>query len=737
VPPASAVIWGLHVSPDLDTVCYTWAASSTSRRAGASPRDLPRPRPDRAIRRAGVVQLATATSRPTSTAPPPPRGRTLTQITRAIARPRSPARCSPCDQPVRTRSSPRRLARVPGILRAREAQVEVRAWNYAGAAGRPPGAGRPGRAPRPTPSWSALEPDQRRSVRSWPCPDSSRRSRRRGPPLCGQPDRGGDAGVGPAGRLIRGRSSRLGDRRGARYGGWLDLLVFDEQDRALAPGDPVRPARPVVAPLMSSRDAEVALARARGRRARGRARRAMSVIAAVPVKDLVNASSGSCGPLAASGASWRRHARDVLGSARGGAPRLGGGDHHRRGGPGPHPRRGRRVLDRERQPGATPRRWPSRRSRPPRAASRASSPSRATCPGHRRRGGDPLWRARRGPASSSCRRGRASVPTRRSCPAGPMPLTFGEPSFANHLAAARAVGLSHACSSSPGSGSTSTHPTTSRSSSSVAPHAERATAAGLPSGAQRREPGSRARPLRGDRRSKACPRSDAAKSWPAIVEAARRQDTPIQDRDLWCEPEDRLQDRGRVVRLADVSVSDEGRTVADEIGRDPRLVAVILGESRRMSARPRTLLIVETHHGFVSRTRASTSRTWTPTPRVSCPRTPTARRARCAPASGRSPATSWRSSSRTPSGGRGARGSSRRGRLAGIQPIVSYLAQEDPAGHVLPGHHPGLADEAGRSRRAGMGKLDRVPWPSSAARLAARRRSSRALLRDPARDLFR
>jgi hypothetical protein len=46
------------------------------------------------------------------------------------------------------------------------------------------------------------------------------------------------------------------------YGGWLDLLVFDEQDRALASEIRSAGAAPVVAPtLMSSRDAEVTLAR--------------------------------------------------------------------------------------------------------------------------------------------------------------------------------------------------------------------------------------------------------------------------------------------------------------------------------------------------------------------------------------------------------------------------------------------------------------------------------------------
>ena len=74
---------------------------------------------------------------------------------------------------------------------------------------------------------------------------------------------GGDAVSGPAGRLMAGAGLPVSATGVARaYGGWLDLLVFDEQDRALAPEIRSAGAAPVVAPtMMSSRDAEVTLAR--------------------------------------------------------------------------------------------------------------------------------------------------------------------------------------------------------------------------------------------------------------------------------------------------------------------------------------------------------------------------------------------------------------------------------------------------------------------------------------------
>ena len=56
---------------------------------------------------------------------------------------------------------------------------------------------------------------------------------------------------------------------------------------------------------------------------------------------------------------------------------------------------------------------------------------------------------------------------------------------------------------------------------------------------------------------------------------------------------------GRVVRLADVQPGAEARRLAGETGKDPALCEVILGESRKVVRRRRSLLVCETHHGFV------------------------------------------------------------------------------------------------------------------------------------------
>ena len=56
---------------------------------------------------------------------------------------------------------------------------------------------------------------------------------------------------------------------------------------------------------------------------------------------------------------------------------------------------------------------------------------------------------------------------------------------------------------------------------------------------------------------------------------------------------------GRVVRLADVEPGDAARRLADETGKDPALCEVILGESRKVVRRRRSLVVCETHHGFI------------------------------------------------------------------------------------------------------------------------------------------
>src|SRR5262244_4213103 len=85
-----------------------------------------------------------------------------------------------------------------------------------------------------------------------------------------------------------------------------------------------------------------------------------------------------------------------------------------------------------------------------------------------------------------------------------------------------------------------------------------------------------------------------------IADAARAQGTALLAGDLLVVSQKIVsKTEGRIVRLGDVTPSPETRKLAEEIERDPRLVEVILRESRRIVRKDKGVLIVETRHGLV------------------------------------------------------------------------------------------------------------------------------------------
>lgn len=264
-----AEIWGLHVSPDLDTVCYTLGGVIDERK-GWGLTDETFHALDQIAHfgepvwfNLGDRDLATHLHRTRLLR----EGRTLTQITRGIAQALGvTATVLPMsDQPVRTRIlGPDGWLAFQEYFVREKAQVEVRGVNYAGAP-----------VARPAPGvLDALRTADAVLV----CPSNPITSI--GPILAVpglvealratdatvaavSPIVGGDAVSGPAGRLMAAAGLPISATGVARaYGGWLDVLVFDEQDRALAPEIRDAGALPVAAPtMMSSREAEAALAR--------------------------------------------------------------------------------------------------------------------------------------------------------------------------------------------------------------------------------------------------------------------------------------------------------------------------------------------------------------------------------------------------------------------------------------------------------------------------------------------
>src|SRR5213594_2578080 len=85
-----------------------------------------------------------------------------------------------------------------------------------------------------------------------------------------------------------------------------------------------------------------------------------------------------------------------------------------------------------------------------------------------------------------------------------------------------------------------------------------------------------------------------------VVEAAERQSTPVRAGDLLVIGQKIVSKaEGRLVRLADVEPSPIALAMASGLAKDPRLVEVILRESRRVVRMDKGVLITETHHGWI------------------------------------------------------------------------------------------------------------------------------------------
>lgn len=262
------LIWGLHVSPDLDTVCYTLGGVIDERK-GWGLTDETFHALDQIARygepvwfNLGDRDLATHLHRSRLLR----EGRSLTQITRAIAQALGvTATVLPMsDQPVRTRIlGPDGWLAFQEYFVREKAQVSVRQVEYAGAADVRPA---PGVLEAITGADAVLV-----------CPSNPITSV--GPILAVpgivdalrttsaavaavSPIVGGEAVSGPAGRLMASAGlpvSAVGVARA--YAAWLDVLVFDDQDRALGPEIAALGVTPIAAPtIMGSREAEELLA---------------------------------------------------------------------------------------------------------------------------------------------------------------------------------------------------------------------------------------------------------------------------------------------------------------------------------------------------------------------------------------------------------------------------------------------------------------------------------------------
>jgi len=264
-----APVWGLHVSPDLDTVSYTLGGFIDESR-GWGLRDETFRTLGEMVRfgeptwfNLGDRDLATHLHRTRLLR----EGRTLTEITTRIARDLGVrhAVLPMSDQPVSTRIlGPDGWLTFQEYFVREKTQVEVRQVDYAGAAEARP-------APGVLPAIAAADavivcpsnpvtsigpilavPGILQALEATPARV-----------LAVSPIVGGAAVSGPAGRLMAARGlevSALGVA--AAYAPWLDMLMIDTMDAGLAARLEAGGVCPVVAEtIMRGRDEEVALAR--------------------------------------------------------------------------------------------------------------------------------------------------------------------------------------------------------------------------------------------------------------------------------------------------------------------------------------------------------------------------------------------------------------------------------------------------------------------------------------------
>lgn len=333
---------------------------------------------------------------------------------------------------------------------------------------------------------------------------------------------------------------------------------------------------------------------------------------------------------------------------------------------------------------------------------------------------------------------RSGVGTNAACLAPPdaLPLRFGEPSFADHLAAARARGIEPVVLALPGAGLDIDAPEDLEALLTHGPDTRAARALrALGSGAATRAARLTVLGVRGIPEVR--PGDDLGA---LVVAAAQAQGTPLEAGDVLVVSQKVVSKaEGRLVRLDAVAPSAFAREVAGNLKKDPRLVELILRESRRIVRMDRGILITETHHGQVCANagvdQSNAGAGWVTllpedpdaSARVLLERVRTLLELDVAVIIADTFGRPWREGLANVAIG-----------VAGMRPLRSYLGVPDAHGYTLQATILAVADELAGAAELVMGKLDGVPvalirgyaYTPGAG-------SARELLRDPSQDLFR
>jgi coenzyme F420-0:L-glutamate ligase/coenzyme F420-1:gamma-L-glutamate ligase len=225
-----------------------------------------------------------------------------------------------------------------------------------------------------------------------------------------------------------------------------------------------------------------------------------------------------------------------------------------------------------------------------------------------------------------------------------------------------------------------------------------------------------------------------------IGDAVRRSGRPVSAGDVFVVAQKIVSKaEGAIVPLADVRPSPLAQRWAEAHGKDPRVVDVVLRESRRVVRMERGIIISETRHGFVC-ANAGVDASNVPAGSVTIlPRDPDASAARLRDALGAAfdrPIAviisdtfgrPWREGAVNVALG-----------VAGIRPLLDYRGRTDHHGRRLETTVIALADQIAAVAELVTGKACRTPVAivRGAAEWAGEG-SARMLLRDASMDLFR
>jgi coenzyme F420-0:L-glutamate ligase/coenzyme F420-1:gamma-L-glutamate ligase len=333
---------------------------------------------------------------------------------------------------------------------------------------------------------------------------------------------------------------------------------------------------------------------------------------------------------------------------------------------------------------------------------------------------------------------RSGLGTNAACLAPPdaVPLRFGEPSFADHLAAARARGIEPRVLALPGTALDIDRPDDLAALREAGPATRAAAvlraAGGAPPG---RAPRLEVLGIRGlpDLR----PGDDLAA---LAVAAAAAQGTPFEAGDVVVVSQKAVSKvEGRLVRLADVTPSPFAIETGRAQKKDPRLIELIFRESRRVVRMDRGILIAETRQGQICANagvdQSNVGLGWA----TLLPEDPDASArafaARVRAETGVDVAVivadtfgrPWREGLVNVAIG-----------VAGLRPLQTFLGVPDAHGYTLQATILAIADELAAAAELVMGKLDQVPVAVVRGyRYEPGPGSARELLRDPTLDLFR